>query len=177
VRRQQIASKAAALIEAGDVVLVDGGPIALYLAKELKEKKEITVITNSITVIDTLNRTSGITLISTGGAIRYNTQMMVGPTAEGALKELRADKLFLMVSGISLGFGLSHHTISEVTIKQAMIRSAREVILLADHTAFGAEVGIQVAPLKAVQKVITDDALPPSSRLDISKAGIQIVLA
>ncbi len=177
VRRQQIARKAAALIEPSDVVLVDGGPIALYLAEELKQKKEITVITNSVTVIDTLNRTPGITLISTGGAVRYNTQMMVGPTAEGALKELRADKLFLMVSGISLGFGLSHHTISEVTIKQAMIRSAREVILLADHTAFGAEVGIQVASLKAVHKLITDDALPPSSRLDISKVGIQIVLA
>jgi DeoR/GlpR family transcriptional regulator of sugar metabolism len=58
-----------------------------------------------------------------------------------------------------------------------MIRSAREVIVLADHTMFRAEVGIQVAPLKAVHKLITDDALPPSTRLDISKAGIQVVLA
>jgi DeoR/GlpR family transcriptional regulator of sugar metabolism len=177
VRRRQIADKAAALVEPGDVVLVDGGPIAIYLAEELRQKKDITVITNSVTVFETLNRTPGITLISTGGAVRFNTQMLVGPTAEGALKELRADKLFLMVSGISLGFGLSHHTISEVTMKQAMIRSAREVILLADHTAFGAEVGIQVAPLKAVHRLITDDALPPSNRLDISKAGIQIILA
>jgi DeoR/GlpR family transcriptional regulator of sugar metabolism len=177
VRRRQIASKAAALVEPSDVVLVDGGPIAIYLAEELKQKRDITVITNSVTVFDTLNPTPGITLISTGGAVRYNTQMLVGPTAEGALKELRADKLFLMVSGISLDFGLSHHTISEVTIKQAMIRSAREVILLADHTAFGAEVGIQVAPLKAVHRLITDDALPPSSRLDLSKLGLQIILA
>jgi len=176
VRRRQIASKAAELVNRGDVVLIDGGAIAPYLAEELKQKKDITVITNSVRVFDTLNRTPEITLISTGGAIRYSTQMLVGPTAEGALKELRADKLFLMVSGISLGFGLSHHTISEVTMKQAMIRSAREVILLADHTAFGAEVGIQVAPLKAVHKLITDDALPPSSRLDISKVGIQIIL-
>ena len=177
LRRRQIASKAATLVNAGDVVLIDGGPIAPYLAKELKQKKEITVITNSVFVFDTLNRTPDITLISTGGAVRYSTQMLVGPTAEGALKELRGDKLFLMVSGISLDFGLSHHTISEVTMKQAMIRSAREVILLADHTAFGAEVGIQVAPLKAVHKLITDDALPPSVRLDISKVGIQITLA
>jgi len=177
VRRRQIASKAAALVQPGEVVLVDGGPIAIYLAEELKQKKEITVITNSVTVFDTLNRTPGITLISTGGAVRYNTQMLVGPTAEGALRGLRADKLFLMVSGITLGFGLSHHTISEVTIKQAMIRSAREVIVLADHTVFGAEVGIQIAPLKAAHQLITDDALPPSTRLEISKAGIQIVLA
>ena len=177
LRRRQIAQKAASLVQPGDVLLIDGGLIALYLAEELKHKKEITVITNSVVVFDTLNRTPDIVLISTGGAVRYSTQMLVGPTAEGALKELRADKLFLMVSGITLDFGLSHHTISEVTLKQAMIRSAREVIVLADHTVFGAEVGIQVAPLKAAHKLITDDALPPSTRLDISKAGIQVVLA
>ena len=122
LRRRQIASSAATLVEPGDVVLVDGGPMARYLAEELKQKKEITVVTNSVIVFDALNRTPGITLISTGGALRYSSQALVGPTAEGALKELRADKLFLMVSGITLDFGLSHHTISEVTIKQAMIR-------------------------------------------------------
>jgi DeoR/GlpR family transcriptional regulator of sugar metabolism len=177
IRRRQIARKAVTLISTGDVVLVDGGPIAGYLAEELKKKKDISVITNSVVVLDTLNRTTDLILISTGGAVRYSSQVMVGPTAEGALKELRADKLFLMVSGITLNFGLSHHTISEVTIKQAMIRSAREVILLADHTAFGPEAGIQVAPLKVAHKLITDDALPPSTRLDISKIGIQIIMA
>jgi DeoR/GlpR family transcriptional regulator of sugar metabolism len=176
IRRHKIAKKAASLVETGDVVLIDGGPIARYLAEELKQKKEITVITNSAIVFDILNRTAGITLISTGGALRYSSQVLVGPTAEGALRELRADKLFLMVSGITLDFGLSHHTISEVTIKQAMIHSAREVILLADHTSFGDESGIQVAPLTVVQKLITDDALPPSTRLEISQVGIQITL-
>jgi DeoR family fructose operon transcriptional repressor len=176
IRRRKIASKAASLVQPGEVVLIDGGPIARYLAEELKQKKEITVITNSVIVFDILNRTAGITLISTGGALRYSTQVLVGPTAEGALRELRADKLFLMVSGITLDFGLSHHTISEVTIKQAMIRSAREVILLADHTSFGEEAGIQVAPVTVVQNLITDDALPPSTRLDITRVGIQITL-
>jgi DeoR/GlpR family transcriptional regulator of sugar metabolism len=176
IRRREIANKAASLVETGDVVLIDGGPIARYLAEELKQKKEITVITNSVIVFDILNRTAGITLISTGGALRYSSQVLVGPTAEGALRELRADKLFLMVSGITLDFGLSHHTISEVTMKQAMIHSAREVILLADHTSFGEESGIQVAPLTVVKKLITDDALPPSTRLEISRVGIQITL-
>ena len=176
LRRRQIAQKAATLVEIGDVLLVDGGPIALYLAEELKQKKGITVITNSVVVFNTLNSNLGITLISTGGAVRYSTQMLVGPTAEGALKELRADKLFLSVSGITLDFGLSHHTISEVTIKQAMIRSAKEVIVVVDHTAFETDVGIQVASLKVVHRLITDDTLPPSSRLDILKSGIHIEL-
>ena len=176
IRRRQIANKAVTLVEPGDVVLVDGGPIAAYLAEELKSRKDITVITNSVIVFDIINPTPGITLISTGGTLRYSSQVMVGPTAEGALKELRADKLFLMVSGITLDFGLSHHTISEITMKQAMIHSAREIILLADHTSFGEETGIQVAPLSVIHRLITDDALPPSIRLSISKAGVQIML-
>jgi DeoR/GlpR family transcriptional regulator of sugar metabolism len=174
IRRRQIALAAAGLVQPGDVVLVDSGPIAQYLALALKDMRDLTVITNSVVVFDTLNRTPGLTLISTGGALRSSSQTLVGPTAEGALKELHADKLFLMVSGITLDFGLSHHTISEVTIKQAMLRSAREVILLADHTAFGVKTGVQVAPLSVVHRLVTDDALPPSTRLDISRAGIQL---
>ena len=159
------------------MILVDGGPIAVYLAEELRSKIDITVITNSVEVFNTLNPCPGIILISTGGAIRYSSQMLVGPTAESALKELRADKLFLMVGGITLDFGLSHTNISEVTIKQAMIRSAREVILLADHTSFSTESIIQVAPLSVVNVLITDDALPPSTRLNLAKAGVRLILA
>ena len=176
LRRHQIARRAASEVNPGDVLIIDSGPISRYLAEELKQKKDLTVITNSVEAFNTLNRTSGIVLISTGGALRSSTQALVGPTAELALKELRADKLFLMVSGITLDFGLSQHVISEVTIKQAMINSAREVILVADHTAFMADVGIQVAPLDAVHKLITDDALPASTRLSLSKAGIQVVI-
>lgn len=177
LRRKHIARKAASNVKPGEVIIIDSGPISRYLAEALKGKKGITVITNSIEAFETLNRTQGIVLILTGGAVRSSTQALVGPTAELALKELRADKLFLMVSGITLGFGLSHHTISEVTIKQAMINSAREVILVADHTAFMADVGIQVAPLETVNRLIVDDALPPSTRLNLSKSGIQIVIA
>jgi DeoR/GlpR family transcriptional regulator of sugar metabolism/ABC-type sugar transport system substrate-binding protein len=177
LRRRQIARLAAELVNPRDVVLLEGGEIAHYLAEELKQKQDITVITNSVTVLNTLNRTPGIVLISTGGAVRYSSQALVGPTAENALRDLRADKLFLTVSGITFEFGLSHTNISEVTIKQAMIRAAREVILLADHSSFGQESMVQVAPLNVVHKVITDDALPASVRLDLSKAGIQIILA
>ena len=177
LRRRQIARLAAGLVNAGDVILIDGGEIANYLAEELKQKQDLTVITNSVTVFNTLNRTPGVVLILTGGAVRYSSQVLVGPTAESALRDLRADKLFLMVSGIAFDFGLSHTNISEVTIKQAMIRSAKEVILLADHTCFNHESVIQVAPLNVVDKVITDDALPASIRLDLSKLGLQLILA
>jgi DeoR family fructose operon transcriptional repressor len=176
-RRRQIARVAAQQVQPGEVILIDGGPIANYLAEILVEKQSMTIITNSISVFDILKQNPKNILVLTGGAYRSSSQMLVGPTAEGALRELRADKLFLMVSGITLNFGLSHTNISEVTMKQAMIRSAREVILLADHSFFGQESVIQVANLNVVNKVITDDALPASVRLDLMKLGIQIILA
>lgn len=177
LRRRQIAHKAASLVKSGDVLIVDSGPLSVMLANELKLMTDITVITNCLDVIQILNRVPRIILISTGGALRSSTQSFVGPTAEMALKELRADKLFLMASGITMDFGLSHNTISEVTIKQAMIRSAREVILVADHSAFKADVGIQVSPLNVVELLITDDALPPSTRLELSRTGIRLIIA
>ena len=63
-----------------------------------------------------------------------------------SLRNLRADKLFLTASGITPGFGLSHANLAEVAIKQAMIRAACDVILLADHTKLGQESMAQIAP-------------------------------
>lgn len=177
LRRHQIAQKSVSLVNDGDVLIIDSGPISKFIAEELKQKKGITVITNSVEAFDTLNSTPGITLISTGGALRSSTQSLVGPTAELALNELRADKLILWVSGITLDFGLSHHTISEVTIKKAMINSAHEIILVADHSAFMADVGIQVAPLDVVNVLVTDDALPAAIRLNLSEKDIHIEIA
>jgi DeoR/GlpR family transcriptional regulator of sugar metabolism len=177
LRRQEIARCAAQEVAAGDVILIDGGPTAGYLAEELRSRRDITVISNAVRALDALADVPEIILISTGGVLRRSTGVLVGPTAESALRALRADKLFLMVAGITLDFGLSHTDIGEVTIKQAMIRSAREVILLADHTCFGHESMIQVAPPTVVHKLVTDNALPASWRLDLSKLGIQVALA
>jgi DeoR family fructose operon transcriptional repressor len=137
----------------------------------------LTVITNSIPVFDILKSNPDLTLISTGGVMRRSSLALVGPTAEKSLQELRADKLFLTVSGVSLDFGLSHTNVSEVTIKQTMLHSAREVILLADHTSFGEESMIQIAPLNVIHKLVTDNALAASIRLNLSKLGIHVLIA
>ena len=168
---------AAEQVQSGDVILVDGGQVTTFLAEELANKENITVITNSLPVFDILREQRAITLISTGGLLRHTSQTLIGPTAEAALRELRADKLFLSVAGVSLDFGLSHASLAEVAMKQAMIRAAREVILLADHTKFGQESVVQVAPANVVNKLVTDNALPASMRLDLNKLGIEVIIA
>jgi DeoR/GlpR family transcriptional regulator of sugar metabolism/ABC-type sugar transport system substrate-binding protein len=177
LRRRAIAQVAAEQVQSGDVILIDSGQIMTYLAKELAQKQDLTVITNSIPVFNTLKSNPDITLISTGGLLRHSTNTLIGPTVEAALRDLRADRLFLVVTGITLDFGLSHNDLTEVTIKQAMINSARQVLLLADHTRFGQESVAQVAPATVVHKLLTDEALPASIRLELAKLGIEVIVA
>ena len=177
IRRKAIGQLAAELVQPDDVLIIDNGPIATYLAQYLIGKCDLTVITNSLKVFKILEEDTGITLISTGGVLRRASQVLVGPNAEGSLRDLRADRLFLNVTGISLDFGLSHSNYSEVTIKQAMIRSAREIILLAEYTNFGQESVAQVAGLSSVNRLVTDDSLPAKIRLEIAKLGIKLDMA
>jgi DeoR/GlpR family transcriptional regulator of sugar metabolism len=177
LRQRAIAQLAATQVQAGDVVLIDGSEITTCLAEELANKENLTVITNSVPVFQALRGQPSITIISTGGSLRRASDTLIGTPAEATLAGLRADKLFLAVTGISLSFGLSHTNVAEVNVKQAMIHAAREVILLADHTRFGQESVIQIAPVTTVQKVISDNALPASTRLELSKLGIEVITA
>ncbi len=176
-RQRAIAQTAAELVQPGDVIMIDGSEITTYLAEALTKRENVTVITNSLPVFDALRNEPSITLISTGGSLRRASASLIGPTAEVALRELRADKLFLAVTGITLGFGLSHTNVAEVAVKQAMMRAAREVVLLADHTKFGQESVMQIAPATVVNTLVTDNALPASIRLELSKLGIEVIVA
>jgi DeoR/GlpR family transcriptional regulator of sugar metabolism len=147
------------------------------MAEELLEKENITVITNSINVFHILRDNPGITLISTGGVLRSSNNTLIGLIGEGTLRELRADKLFLEVAGVTLDFGLSDDHLADVAMKQAMIKAAREVILLVDHTKFGQESVVQVASANVVDKLITDKALPASVRLQFAALGTEVIVA
>jgi DeoR family fructose operon transcriptional repressor len=175
--KRGIAKRAADEIAPGDSVLICGGIVTQYLSEYIQPEKDITVITNSTTIFKNLADKPKITLMSTGGILRRDSSLLVGPSAENAIQELRVDKLFLTVSGVSLEFGLSHANISEITIKQAMIKSARQVILLADHTKFNQESFIQIAPIEVVDKLITDSNLPAHVRLQLNAAGIEVIVA
>jgi DeoR family fructose operon transcriptional repressor len=174
--KHHIAKRAAGEIQPGDTIFISGGITTQFMTEYISSETNAAVITNATTIFRCLEEQPNITLISTGGILRRDSQHLVGPSAENSLRELRVDKLFLEVSGISYDFGLSHTDISEVTIQQAMIRSAREVILLADHTRFEQESFIQIAPIETVHKLITDSGLPAQKRLQFSAAGIEVTI-
>ena len=101
------------------------GTTTTYLARALRGRRGITVITNSLPVLAELADQPGITLVSSGGVIRTESRSLTGPGAEATFRDLRADKAFIAGTGLSLDFGLSNTNIAEASVKQAMLRAAR----------------------------------------------------
>lgn len=175
--KRAIGQSAARFVHEGDTIILDAGKTAAYLAHALRGRTGITVITNSLAVVDDLREESGITLVLSGGMARRETNSLVGPNAEATFHGLRADKVFLAVTGISLGFGLSNTNIAEATVKQAMLTAAREIIVLADYSKIGVESLVKIAPLDRIHRLITDSGISAHDRLAFVQRGIEVSIA
>jgi DeoR/GlpR family transcriptional regulator of sugar metabolism len=172
--KQAIGQTAARYVYEGDTIILDSGRTTAYLARALRDRQGITVITNSLAVVDELRGAAGITLVTCGGLVRRETNALVGPSAEATFHDLRADKAFLAVTGLSLTFGLSNTNIAEATVKQAMLSAAREVICLADYSKIGVESLVKVAPIERVHRLITDSGISAHDRLALVQRGIEV---
>jgi len=151
-----IAQKAAALIEDGDTVMLDSSSTVLGIARYLKQKKNVTVITNSVEALIELANASGITVISTGGTLREFSLSLVGRTAERMLQNFNVDKAFLSCKGIDMDKGITESNEMEVEIKRAMRRAATKTYFAIDNTKFGKVSFVRLADLRDIDGVITE---------------------
>lgn len=173
----QIGRAAAALVVDSDTIILDAGKATQYLASALCGRTGITVISNSLAVLECLADEAGIRLIATGGIVRGANRALVGHSAESTFGEIRASKAFLTCTGLSIDFGLSTVSTSELGVKQAMLRAAREVCVLADHTRIGTESLVKVGPIESVHRVITDAGISEHDRLALTQRGIDVTIA
>ena len=175
--KRAIGYAAARYVSNGDTIFMDAGNTTGYMAKALRGRQGIGVITNSLTVLAALDGERGIDLVSTGGMVRHESHSLVGPNAEATCRELRADKAFIGGAGVSIDFGLSNSNIAEAAIKQTMIKTARQVFVLADHTKIGVESLVKIAPLHSITTLITDAGLSAHDRTAFTQGGVDVIIA
>jgi DeoR/GlpR family transcriptional regulator of sugar metabolism len=156
---------------------MDAGVTTAYMAQALRGRRDITIITNSLPVLIELASEPSLTLISSGGVVRQQSHALSGSGAEAIFQELRADKAFISATGLSLNFGLSNTNFPEAAVKQAMLRAAREVILLADHTKIGHESLVKIASIESIHRLITDSSISAHDRLSLIQRGLDVVIA
>ena len=93
------------------------------------------------------------------------------------LREVRVDLAFLAIHSVSAKGGLTYPSFEEVATKRAMIDAASRVILLADHSKFGREAFVKVAPLTAVDVIVTSPGIDPAEADEIRALGVDLIEA
>lgn len=154
--KERIGAAAAELLAPGESAIIDVGTTALELARCLRGRRGCTVVTASLMVAMELSADPAIRVISTGGLVRPGEMSLIGPGAEDSFSGVNCDVVFLGVGGVDVEAGLTEYNLDDTRVKQAAIRSARRVVVLADVSKLGRVTFSTVAPLTKVDTLVTD---------------------
>ena len=149
----------------------------LEAARNLRTRKNLTVITNSLPVLNALAGAEGVTVICLGGMLRDSEMSFIGHITEQALSEVRADKVIIGTRGVSLEHGLTNDYLQETLTDRAILKIGREVIVAADHTKVNRVATVLLAPLDSMQTFVTDAKADKKFVQALKKKRIDVVIA
>jgi DeoR family transcriptional regulator of aga operon len=172
----RIGKMAASLVQDGETVLLGSGTTVLEAARALRVRKRLTVLTNSLPVVNILAGIDEITVIGLGGMLRDSELSFIGYITEQALDEVHADKVFIGTRAISLEDGLTHEYLPETMTDRAILKAGKEIIILADHTKFGRTATVLLAPIERVHTIVTDDLVPKDFIQSVREKGIRLII-
>jgi DeoR/GlpR family transcriptional regulator of sugar metabolism len=175
--KSRIGRKAAEFIENGDTIILDSGSTVTEVAKNMLDRRDLTVITNAINVPMIIGGEPGITVFVTSGEFKAPTLSLTGQKAADFFENLHVDKLFLATAGITLKAGLTYPSLSDIPVKKAMIDAAETTYLVADSTKIGKQALASLGALALVDFLITDDGVTDEQRKDFEKHGIELIVA
>ena len=174
--KTHIGRVAASLIADQETVFLGSGTTVLEVARNLRDRKNLTVITNSLPVLNLLAGIREITVISLGGMLRESELSFIGHITEQALAEIRVDKVMMGTRGVSLEHGLTNDYLQETLTDRAIIKSGREVIIVADYTKVNRVSTVLLAPLHSIHTFVTDSKVDKKFVQVLKKQGIQVIL-
>jgi DeoR/GlpR family transcriptional regulator of sugar metabolism len=174
--KRRIAAAAAKYVKPNDTIYLDGGSTVLELARLLKDRSNITIVTNSLrAAVELAGR--GPRLILVGGELRRLAQTTVGPLTRFMVQELHVDKAFMGTIGLSLEEGLTTTDPTEAYTKELVMKHAREVILLADSSKAHKISFTRAGRLEKVRVLITDSLFDRKLSKELRKRGTEVMLA
>jgi DeoR family transcriptional regulator of aga operon len=176
VEKSRIGAAAADLVKDGETIILDSGTTTHEIAKRIKDRHDLTVITNGVNIAIELAGIRNIQIILLGGVVRHSSLSIVGHFAEEMLSQLTADKLFMAADGCTMEFGISTPKFEESRINQAMVSISREKYLTADSSKFGRNSLSRIVSLWEMNGVISDEGLAAEYQEDIRSHGLNLWL-
>ena len=155
--KQKIAELVAGLIDNGDHIILDASTTAVFIAKAIKQKQNITVVTNSIEILIELSDVSDWNIISSGGSLKEGYLALVGPKAVDGLSQFYAEKAFFSCKGIDTEKGITEGNEQFAQTKAVMMHSAAKRYLTVDSSKFGVIGFSKVCNIEDMDVIITDE--------------------
>jgi len=175
--KAHIGQAAAALVREGETVFLGSGTTVLEVARALRTRSSLTIITNSLPVVNVFAGLENINVICLGGELRDSELSFIGHITEQALAEVRADKVIMGTRAISLEQGLTNDYLQETMTDRAILKAGCEVIVVADHSKFGRVATALLAPIESVHTIATDKGTPQDFLDAVQKRGLRVVTA
>lgn len=175
--KEQIARKAAAMIEPHDTIYIGEGSTAALIVRYMDPGIPCSLFTNNMGVVaEADNLTAEIIML--GGIYNPSTHALAGALTMEMITRVHAGKVFLGADGLSLSAGITTPNLQIAIIDRSMIRNTRgKVIVLANHSKFGLVAEMSIAPLKQIDILITNQKVPDDFQHGLSHMGVDVVIA
>lgn len=155
--KQKIAEILAEMIQDNDHIAMDASTTGVFIAKAIKQKEHITIVTNSIEIVIELADVSDWNIISSGGRLKEGYLALVGPKAIEALGTYNAEIAIVSGKGIDIERGLTDSSEEFAQPKRVMLKTAKHRIIAVDKTKFGKIAFAQVADFSDMDIIVTDE--------------------
>ena len=176
-KKRKIGARAASLIASGETIILDAGSTTTEIAHRLPGRASLTVITNALNIALILGAVPGYTVHMPGGQFKPPTLSLSGDESVGYFENIFAGKLFLATAGVSLETGLTYPSFADLQLKQAMIKAASHVYLVADSSKINRPSFTRLGTLDVIQSFITDDEIRDDDAREFERRGIEVIIA
>ncbi|WP_028544608.1 DeoR/GlpR family DNA-binding transcription regulator [Paenibacillus taiwanensis] len=177
LEKEAIAKRAVDYIEEGDSICLTGGTTTYLIAKLLKQRRGITVVTNAVNIAMELSDSEGLQVVVIGGVMRNNSFELCGPLAERTIEHLNIEKLFMGIDGFSITKGITTYSELEAQTARMLMRQAEATYAVFDHTKVGRTSLFSVAGVGELTGIVTDRSLPAEMNTKLVADGVQLAYA
>ena len=184
--KQRIGAAAAALVEPGQVVGLNGGTTLTEVARALAVRadlngtgdgSQLTVVTNALNIANELLVRPRMKIVVAGGVVRPQSYELVGPLGGALLREVSLDLVLLGVDAIDVELGAAAHHEGEAAMNSLMVARAKRVAIIADSSKLGRHAFARVCPIERVDMLVTDSGADPQLVEKFRAVGVEVVCA
>jgi len=155
-------------------VALSGGSTTAQVARALSNNRDLTIITNSLTIAGLVTTYPQLKVIMTGGSLRSQSLELVGILAENTFNAINVGTAILGTDGITAGGGVTTHDDTEARTNHAMVTHAQRTVVVADGSKIGRLAMAKVTDIDQVDALVTDDTADPDALAEIEQTGVTV---